>query len=157
MLNSSSSITPFVNAPDMTLSNTTKAGVTMSINLVTFLSFFCYFLVSVEIIPLTIAPVIDAAPKAALTGIPMNVANVATLDIPVATLIPLEQTFSLVSLFNILLYFWYFCLNICSLFFNPLCLAWITLRWYATWDPRGPLLCGGGASGRVDGIGGYIL
>ena len=80
---------PSFNAPDMTLSNTTKAGVTMSISLVTFLSYFWYFLASTEIIPLAIAPVIDAAPKAALTGIPMNVANVGTLDIPVATLIPL--------------------------------------------------------------------
>ena len=67
-----------------------NAGVTMSINFVTFLSFFWYFLVSTEIIPLETAPVLDATPKAALTGILMNIANVATLDIPVATLIPLE-------------------------------------------------------------------
>ena len=66
---------PFFNAPDTTLSNTTKAGVTMSIKHVTFLSFFWYFLVGTEIIPLAITPVIDAAPKAALTGIPMNVAK----------------------------------------------------------------------------------
>ena len=112
MLNSSSSITAFFNAPDTALSNTTNAGVTKSINFVTFLSFCWYFLVSVEIIPLAIAPVRDAAPNAALTGIPMNVANVATLDIPVATLIPLEQTFNHVRRFNILLYFLYFFLNI---------------------------------------------
>ena len=85
----------------MTLSNTTNAGVTMSIKRVTFLSFFWYFLASTEIIPLAIAPVIDAAPNAMLTGSPMNVANVATLDIPVATLIPLEQAFNHVSRFNI--------------------------------------------------------
>ena len=75
----------------MTLSNTTNAGITMSIKWVTFLSFFWYLLVSVEIIPLAIAPVRDAAPNAMLTGSPTNVANVATLDIPVTMLIPLEQ------------------------------------------------------------------
>ena len=96
---------PLFNAPDMTLSNTTNAGIIMLINLVTFLSFFRYFLVSVEIIPLAIAPVRDAAPKEMLTGSPTNVANVATLDIPVATLIPLEQAFNHVSRFNILVYF----------------------------------------------------
>ena len=60
-LNSSSSITPSFNAPDTTLSNTTNAGVTMSINFVTFLSFYWYFFVRAEIIPLAIAPVRDAA------------------------------------------------------------------------------------------------
>ena len=89
----------------MTLSNTTVARFTMSIKQVTFLSFFWYFLVRVEIIPLAIAPVRDAAPNTTLTGSPMNVVNVATLDIPVAMLIPLEQAFNHVSLFNILLYF----------------------------------------------------
>ena len=103
---------PFFNAPDTTLSNTTKAGVTMSIKRVTFLSFFWYFLVSTEIIPLETAPVMDAAPKATQMGIPMNVANVATLDIPVATLIPLEQAFDHVSRFNILFYFLYFFLTL---------------------------------------------
>ena len=67
----------------------TVSRVMMSINLVTFLSFCWYFLVRAEIIPLAIAPVRDAAPNEMLTGSPMNVANVATLDIPVATLIPL--------------------------------------------------------------------
>ena len=38
----------------------------------------------------------------------MNVANVATLYMPVAMLIPLEQAFNHISLFNILLYFLYF-------------------------------------------------
>ena len=61
----------------------------MSFSLVTFLSFFWYFLASTEIIPLAIAPVVNAAPNKMLTGIPTNVANVATLDIPVAMLIPL--------------------------------------------------------------------
>ena len=41
----------------------------------------------------------------------MNVANVATLDIPVATLIPLEQAFNHVSRFNILVYFLHFVLK----------------------------------------------
>ena len=102
----------------------------MSIKRVTFLSFCWYFLVSTEIIPLAIAPVIDAAPNAALTGIPMNVANVVTLDIPVAMLIPLEQAFNHVSRFNVLVYFFYFFLNIFSLAINPRLLAWTTFRWY---------------------------
>ena len=72
----------------------------------------------------------------------MNVANVAKLDIPVATLIPLEQAFNHVSQFNILLYFLYFFLNITSLSINPHLLALITLRWYET---------------GADGIGGYII
>ena len=146
MLNYSSSITPFFNAPDTTLLNATNAGVTMSIKHVTFLSFCWYFLVNTKIIPLAITPVIDAAPSTAFTGIPMNVANVATLDIPVAMLIPLEPAFNHVSRFNILLYFLYFFLNIFSLAINPCLLAWTTFRWYR--------ICGG-ASGGADGIGGY--
>ena len=117
MLNSSSLITPFFNAPDTTLSNTTNAGVTMSIKHVTFLSFCWHFLVSTKIIPLAIAPVIDAAPNAALTGIPMNVANVATLDIPVATLIPLEQAFNHVSRYFII--FLVFLLKHCLFIYQP--------------------------------------
>ena len=128
MLNSSSSITPFFNAPDTTLSNTTNAGVMMSIKHITFLSFCWYFLIRAEIIPLAIAPVIDVAPNAALTGIPMNVANVATLDIPVTMLIPLKQEFNHVSRFNILVYFLYFFLNVFSLAINPRLLAWTTFR-----------------------------
>ena len=69
----------------------------MSIKRVTLLSFCWYFLARAEIIPLAIAPVIDAAPNAVLTGILMNVVNVATLDIPLAMLIPLEQAFNHVS------------------------------------------------------------
>ena len=77
------------------------------------MSSFCwYFLVRTEIIPLAITLVRDAAPNAALIGILMNVVNVATLDIPVAMLIPLEQAFNHISQFNILLYFLYFFLNI---------------------------------------------
>ena len=128
MLNSSSSITPFYNARDTTLSNMTNAGVMMLINFVTFLSFYWYFFIGAEIIPLAIASVIVAAPNTVLTRIPMNVVNVATLDIPVAMLIPLEQAFNQVSRFNILLYYLYFFLNICSLAINPHLLAWTTFR-----------------------------
>ena len=123
MLNSSSSITPFFIAPDITLSNTTNAGVTVSVNLVTFLSFFWYFLVSVEIIPLAITQVRDAAPKEMLTGSPTNVANVATLDIPVAMLIPLEQAFSHVSQLNILIVLLIFLLKRLLFIFQPLHLS----------------------------------
>ena len=53
-----------------------------------------------------------------LTESPTNEANVATIDIPVAMLIPLEQAFNHISRFNIFLYFLYFFLNIFSLFIN---------------------------------------
>ena len=66
------------------------------------------FLVRVEIIPPAITPVRDAAPNTMLTGSPTNVANVVTLDIPVAMLILLEQVFNHISRFNILLYFSHF-------------------------------------------------
>ena len=101
----------------------------MSIERVTFLSFCCYFLVSAKIIPLAITSVVNPASNAALTGILMNVGNVATLDISVATLIPLEQAFNHVIRFNILLYFLYFFLNIASFAINPRLLAWTTFRW----------------------------
>ena len=112
MLNSSSSIIPFFNAPDTTLSNTTNAEVMMSISYITFLSFCWYFLVRAEIIPPAITPMRDAAPNGRLIGKPMNVANVATLDIPVATPISLKQAFNNVSRFSISVYFLYFFLNI---------------------------------------------
>ena len=80
----------------------------MSVNYVTFLSSFWYSLVSTEIIPLAITPVRDATPNEMPTGKPMNVVNVATLDIPVATLILLEQAFNHVSRLNILVYLSYF-------------------------------------------------
>ena len=92
----------------------------MSIKRLTFLCFCWYFLVSTKIIPLAITPVIDAAANGMLTGKPMNVTNVATLGIPVAMLIPLEQAFNHTNRFNILLYFLCFFLNVCSLAFNPL-------------------------------------
>ena len=125
----------------------------MSVNLVTFLSFCWYVLVGAEITPLAIAPVRDAAPNGMLTGKPMNVANVATLDIPVATLIPLEQAFNHVSRFNILVYFSYFFLNVASLFINPHLLDLIMLRWYG--------ICGFSSGWALilgaDGRGGYVL
>ena len=43
--------------------------------------------------PLTLAPARETAPKGILTERPMNVLSVATLDIPEATLRPLEETF----------------------------------------------------------------
>ena len=61
--------------------------------------------------------------SAALTGIPMNVVNVAKLDIPVAMLIPLEQAFNHESRFNISVCFLYFFVNIFSLAINPHLLA----------------------------------
>ena len=60
----------------MTNTNMTNTEVMMSIKHVTFLSFYWYFLVGTKIIPLAIAPVIDAAPSAVLTEITMNVVNV---------------------------------------------------------------------------------
>ena len=57
-------------------------------------------LVRVEIIPLAISPVRDAAPNAMLTGSPVNIANAATLDIPVAIL-STEQAFNNVRLFSL--------------------------------------------------------
>ena len=132
MLNSSSLITQSFRDLDSNNSNTTNAGIMMSINFMTFLSFFWYFFVIAEVIPLAITPVRDAAPNEMLTGKPMNLENVATLDIPVAMLRLLEQAFNHVSQFNITLYFSYSCLNICSLSINTHLLAWITFRWYAT-------------------------
>ena len=152
-MNSSSSILPSLREPDTTLSNTVNAGFMMSINLVTFLGFCWYFLVRAEITPLAITQVRDVAPNGMLTGKPMNVANVTTLDVPMAMLIPLEQVFNQVSQFNILLYFLYFFLNITSLFINPCLLDLITLRWYR--------ICGFSGSWApmlgADGRGGYVL
>ena len=95
------------------------AGVMVSVNFVTFVSFFWYFLVSAVVTPLTLTPARDIAPNGVLTGRPMNVLNVATLDIPVAMLNLLEQAFSHVSRSNILVYFLYFFLYLSSSFNNP--------------------------------------
>ena len=69
--------------------------------------------------PLMLAPARDIAPNGMLTGRPMNVLNVATLDIPVAMLRLLEQAFSHLSRSNILVYFLYFFLYLFSNFKNP--------------------------------------
>ena len=71
-----------------------NADVMISVNSMTFESFLWYFLVSAAVTPLTLTPAKDTAPNGMLTGRPMNVANVVTLDIPVAMLNPLEQVFS---------------------------------------------------------------
>ena len=55
--------------------------------------------------PLTLAPARDTAPNGMLTGRPMNVLNVTTLDNPVAMLNLLEQAFSHVSRSNIAVHF----------------------------------------------------
>ena len=79
-----------------------------------FVSFFWYFLVSAIAIPLTLAPAREMAPKEILTGRPMNVLNVATLDIPEAILRPLEQAFSHVNQSKVLEYFSCFFLYLSS-------------------------------------------
>ena len=146
MLNSSSSILPFLNALGKLVSNTAIADITMSVNFVTSVSFFSYFYVSAVVTPLRLAPARDTAPNGMLTGRPMNVLNVATLDIPVATLNPLAQAFNVTRRFNVLVYFSYFFLYLSSSFDNSCRLFWIVLKWWATW----------GSSG-ADGIDGYIL
>ena len=122
-LNSSSSILPLLSTLDKLVSNTALADVTMSTNFVTFESFFWYFLVSAVVIPLRLTPARDIAPNGMLIGRPINVLNVATLDIPVATLRLLEQVFSHVSRSNILVYFLYFFLYLSSSFNNPCCFS----------------------------------
>ena len=83
------------------------ADVTMSVNCMTFISFLWYFLVSVLVTPLTLAPTRDTAPNGMLTRRLMNVlVNVATFNIPVATLNPLAQAFSTTRRFNVLVYFY---------------------------------------------------
>ena len=72
----------------------------------TFLRFFWYFLVGTVVTPLTLAPARDNSPNGVLTGKPMNVLSVTTLDIPVATLNPLEQAFVATRRFNVLVYFY---------------------------------------------------
>ena len=102
-----------------TSQNTAIADVMISFNLVTFVSFFWYFLVSTVVTPLTLAPARDTAPNGMLTGRPMNVLSVATLDIPVAMLNPLVQAFNATRQFNVLVYFLYFSLYLSSSYDNP--------------------------------------
>ena len=89
----------------MLISNTASVNITMSVNFVTFASFFWYFLVGAITMPLTLAPTRETAPRAMRTGRPMNVLNVATLNIPEDTLRPLRQAFSHVNQCKVLEYF----------------------------------------------------
>ena len=102
----------------MTLSNTANADVMKPVNLVT-LKVFWHFLVSAIAMPLMLAPARGTASNGMLTGRPMNVANVTTLDIPVTGLRPLEQVFSHISQSNSLVYFLDFLLYCSSNFNNP--------------------------------------
>ena len=105
MANSRSSILPSFNALDTLVSNTANADATMPVNFVTFASFFWYFLVSAIDTALTLTPARETVPRRILKGRPMSVLNVATLNIPEATLTPLEQAFSHVSQSKALEYF----------------------------------------------------
>ena len=128
MLNSHSSILSSFNALDTLISNTASADVTVSINCATFDSFFWYFLVSTVVTPLIPAPARETAPNGILTGRPMNVLSVATLDTPEATVIPLEQAFNHINRFKIFAYFLCFFLYLTSSFDNSFCLLSIILK-----------------------------
>ena len=105
MWNSRSSILPSFSILDTLVSNTANADVMRSVNFVTLASFFWYLLVSTVAMPLTLIPARETMPKGILTGRLINVLNIATLDIPEATLRPLEQAFSDVSRSKALEYF----------------------------------------------------
>ena len=66
----------------------------MSTNFVTFVSFFWYLEVNAVATPLTLAPARETTPNGILSGKPMNVIRVTTLDIPVAMFRLLGQAFS---------------------------------------------------------------
>ena len=91
-----------------------NANVTMSVNLVTLASLFWYFLVSTIATSLALTPAREMVPMGMLTGRPMNVLSLTTLDIPEATLRPLKQAFSHVSRSKALEYFSYFFLCLSS-------------------------------------------
>ena len=97
MTNSHSSILTSFNALDTLVLNTANADVTMSVNLVYLVSFFWYFLVSAVATPITLSQARDIAPSGILTGRPIKILNVATVDIPEGTRRPLEQAFSHIS------------------------------------------------------------
>ena len=103
----------------MLISNIAIADVTMSTNFVTLESFFWYLEVSAVVTPLTLTPTTETAPKGMLTGKPIKVLRVVTLDIPVAMLRPLEQAFSHTNRLNILEYLEYFLAYLSSSFNNP--------------------------------------
>ena len=79
--------------------------------------------------PLTLAPAKDTTLNGILTGKPMKVLIVATLDILEAMLRLLKQAFSHTSQPNILEYLEYFFAYLSSSFNNPCCLLWIMFRW----------------------------
>ena len=105
MVNSCSSALPLFNAFDMLISNTANVDVTMLTDFMTFASFLWYFLVSAVAMPLTLAPARGMVPEGILAERPMNILDVAVLDIPEATFRPLEQAFSHVSRSKVLEYF----------------------------------------------------
>ena len=110
---------PFLNVLDTHLSNTANADVIISVNFMTFEGFFLNYLVSKVVKLLTLTPTRDTVANGMLNGRLINVLNVATLDIPVAMVIPLAQACSHISRFNILVYFLDFLLYRSSSFNNP--------------------------------------
>ena len=97
MLNFHSSILPSFSTLETPVSNTANADVMTSVNFVTLVHFFWYFLDSAVSTPLALAQDKETAPRGVLTGRLMNVSNIATHDIPEATRKQLEQAFSHVS------------------------------------------------------------
>ena len=126
MANSCSSILPLFNTLDTLISNTANADVTMSVNLVTFVSFFWYFLVGAVAMPLTLTPARETAPKGILTG---RLINVLKVNIPEATLRLLEQVLSHVSRSKALEYFSCFFSHLSFSLSNSCYLLWTTFRW----------------------------
>ena len=120
---------PSFNTLDMLVLNTVDADVTILTNFVTFPSFFWHFLVRTIATPLTLTPAREMAPKGILTGRLMKVLNVATLNIPEATLKLLEQAFSYVSESKVLEYFSCFFLYLSSSLSNSCQFPWTTFRW----------------------------
>ena len=123
--NSCSSISPSFKTFDTLISNTAIADVMMSTNFVTLVSFLCYLEVSPVATPRTLTPARETAPNGILTGKPMKVLRVATLDIPEATLRLLEQVFIHINQSNTLEYLEYFFAYLSFSFNNPCCLLWI--------------------------------
>ena len=129
MVNSCSSTQTLFNVLDMLISNTANANVMMSINFMTFASFFLYLIVSTLATPLMLAPARETSPKEKLTGRPMNVLSVATLDIPEAMIRPLQQAISHVSRSKVLEYFSCSFLYLSTSLSNSCHFPWTTFRW----------------------------
>ena len=128
MPNSRSSMSPLFKALDTLVSSTAIVDVTMSTNFITFVSFFCYLDVRAVVTPLMLALARETTPNGILTGKPMKVLRVATLDIPVAMLKLLEQAFNHTNRSNILEYLEYLFTYLSSSFNNPCCLLLIMFR-----------------------------